>query len=90
MHWRWDWPRSWNPRSAPFCTCLFLHSEDLADHAQALVLFAEPGLAANLAAELRHKTILDRFGRYPHRNSILGRVSTPEELAFLQLPGSSF
>jgi len=39
---------------------------------------------------LRHKAIIDRFGRYPHRNAALGRVSTPAELAFLREPGSSF
>ncbi|MGB8222298.1 MAG: DUF924 family protein, partial [Polyangiales bacterium] len=38
----------------------------------------------------RHKAIIDRFGRYPHRNEILGRSSTPEEVAFLEGPGSSF
>ena len=78
------------PRQRAFLYMPFMHSADLAAHAQALVLFAEPGLATNLAAELRNKAILDRFGRYPHRNTILGRASTPEELAFLQLPGSSF
>ena len=40
--------------------------------------------------ELKHKSIVDRFGRYPHRNAILGRPSNAEELAFLQQPGSSF
>ncbi|MER1720210.1 DUF924 family protein, partial [Proteus terrae] len=40
--------------------------------------------------ELRHKEIIDKYGRYPHRNAILGRTSTPEELDFLQQPGSSF
>ena len=44
----------------------------------------------NLDFERRHKAIIDRFGRYPHRNAILGRTSTPEELAFLSEPGSSF
>jgi uncharacterized protein (DUF924 family) len=39
---------------------------------------------------LRHRRIIDRFGRFPHRNSNLGRLSTPEEIAFLQEPGSSF
>jgi uncharacterized protein (DUF924 family) len=43
-----------------------------------------------LEFEVRHKAIIDRFGRYPHRNAILGRVSTPEEEAFLLLPGSGF
>jgi len=40
--------------------------------------------------EKRHKKIIERFGRYPHRNKILGRESTPEELEFLDQPGSSF
>jgi len=44
----------------------------------------------NLDFERRHKAIIDRFGRYPHRNAVLGRASTPEELAFLSEPGSSF
>ena len=39
---------------------------------------------------MKHKTIIDRFGRYPHRNAVLGRISTPEEAAFLKTPGSSF
>jgi uncharacterized protein (DUF924 family) len=40
--------------------------------------------------EGRHQAIIERFGRYPHRNAILGRESTPEELAFLSEPGSGF
>ena len=40
--------------------------------------------------ELRHKAIIDRFGRYPHRNALLGRNSTPKELVFLKVPGSAF
>jgi len=39
---------------------------------------------------LRHKATIDRFGRYPHRNEILGRPSSPEELEFLKQPGSGF
>jgi len=39
---------------------------------------------------LRHQAIIERFGRYPHRNAILGRSTTPAELAFLRAPGSSF
>jgi uncharacterized protein (DUF924 family) len=49
-----------------------------------------PGLEDNLTFERRHQAIIDRFGRYPHRNAILGRRSTAEEIAFLQTPGSSF
>lgn len=44
----------------------------------------------NLDFEHRHKAIIDRFGRYPHRNEVLGRTSTPEALAFLSEPRSSF
>jgi uncharacterized protein (DUF924 family) len=59
-------------------------------HAQAALLFAQPGMEDSLRFELRHKEIIDRFGRYPHRNALLGRESTTEELAFLNEPGSGF
>jgi uncharacterized protein (DUF924 family) len=59
-------------------------------HAQAEALFRQHAPARNLDFELRHKAIVDRFGRYPHRNAILGRKSTPVELAFLEQPGSGF
>lgn len=64
--------------------------EVLLIHEAALRRFAEPGLESNLDFEKRHKTIIDRFGRYPHRNASLGRSSTPEEIAFLRKPGSAF
>ena len=59
-------------------------------HAQAVTLFSQPGIEGNLDFELRHKAIIDRFGRYPHRNAILGRTSSAQELAFLAEPGASF
>jgi uncharacterized protein (DUF924 family) len=68
----------------------FMHSESLAIHAQALRLFDQPGLEGNLRFERLHQDILQRFGRYPHRNAALGRRSTPEEEAFLQQPGAGF
>lgn len=68
----------------------YMHSESLAIHDQAEHLFNQPGLEYNLKYELQHRRIIERFGRYPHRNAILGRASTPEELEFLQQPGSSF
>lgn len=68
----------------------FMHSESPAIHEWALALYRQPGLEYNLDFEERHKAIIDRFGRYPHRNAILGRDSTEEELAFLDQPGSSF
>ncbi|MEH6471880.1 MAG: DUF924 family protein [Halopseudomonas sp.] len=68
----------------------YMHSESALIHQQAVELFSEPGLESNYQFELRHKAIIDRFGRYPHRNQILGRISTPQEVEFLQQPGSSF
>ncbi|WP_151705298.1 DUF924 family protein [Nitrincola alkalilacustris] len=68
----------------------FMHSESRHIHEQAVELFSEPGLENNLKFELAHKEIIDRFDRYPHRNQILGRVSTAEEIEFLKQPGSSF
>ncbi|MBX9871994.1 MAG: DUF924 domain-containing protein [Burkholderiaceae bacterium] len=68
----------------------YMHSEDLDAHAEALPLFSQPGLENNLHFLHRHTEIIRRFGRYPHRNALLGRASTPEELVFLQQPGSSF
>ncbi|GGC82498.1 DUF924 family protein [Vreelandella lutescens] len=68
----------------------YMHSESAAIHTLALQLFDQPGLESNLEFEKRHKAIIDRFGRYPHRNAVLGRTSTPEEVEFLKQPGSSF
>jgi uncharacterized protein (DUF924 family) len=76
------------------------HSESLPDQHESMRLFS--ALAASAGADLkelfdgylryaeRHRDIIARFGRFPHRNSILGRPSTAEEIAFLQTPGSSF
>lgn len=68
----------------------YMHSESLRIHHSARPLFEQPELADTLEAELRHRAILERFGRYPHRNSILNRSSTSEEIEFLAQPGSSF
>ena len=59
-------------------------------HKLAVKLYSSPGLEKNLKFEHRHKDIIDRFGRYPHRNEIIGRKSTAEELEFLKIPGASF
>ena len=67
-----------------------MHSESLAVHDEAIKLFDQPGLENNLDFEHRHRDIILRFGRYPHRNEMLGRKSTPEELEFLEKPGSRF
>ncbi len=68
----------------------YMHSESALIHAQAVQLFTQPGLEDGLNFELRHQVIIDRFGRFPHRNALLGRASTAEETAFLSAPGSSF
>jgi uncharacterized protein (DUF924 family) len=78
------------PERRAFLFMPFMHSESPRIHETAIRLFQQPGLEANLDAALRHKAIIDRFGRYPHRNALLGRVSSDEEQAFLQTPGSSF
>ena len=68
----------------------YMHSESALIHAHAMQLFALPGLEEAMDFEQRHQIIIVRFGRYPHRNAILGRTSTAEEIAFLSEPGSSF
>lgn len=68
----------------------FMHSESPLIHEWAIKLFSQPGLEQQMHYEQRHKEIIDRFGRYPHRNAVLGRVASDEEQAFLQEPGSSF
>ena len=68
----------------------YMHSESPLIHNSAQALFCQAGLESSLASEHKHKTIIERFGRYPHRNAILGRPSTTEELEFLATPGSSF
>lgn len=78
------------PERRAFLYMPYMHSESSLIHEQAVGLFAAPGLADNLAFELRHQAIISRFGRYPHRNAVLGRESTAAEIAFLATPGSSF
>jgi uncharacterized protein (DUF924 family) len=72
----------------------FEHSEDLAVQERSLALFRalseETGDRAAFDWAEKHAAVIRRFGRYPHRNAILGRESTPEELAFLAEPGSRF
>ena len=61
----------------------FQHSEDRAVQARSIELFTRLGLQDNLDYAHRHKKIIDRFGRFPHRNAMLGRESTTEELRFV-------
>jgi len=71
------------------------HSENLEDQYRSVALIeAIKNLDADLEDPydyaLRHRDVIQRFGRFPHRNEILGRESTAEELEFLQQPGSRF
>jgi uncharacterized protein (DUF924 family) len=65
-----------------------MHSESAIIHIEALRVFEEFG--QNVDFEKKHKNIIDKFGRFPHRNNILKRQSTLEEITFLKGPNSSF
>jgi uncharacterized protein (DUF924 family) len=64
----------------------FMHSESLADQDRSVMLFETAGLEANLKWAHSHREIIRRFGRFPHRNKILGRESTAEEIEWLKSP----
>ncbi len=77
----------------------FEHSEEIAHQNRCIELMAglikdapalDDGLKNGLDYAIRHREVIERFGRFPHRNEVLGRKSTPEEIKFLQQPGSSF
>lgn len=83
------------PTLRAFVYMPFEHAEDLLMQARAVELFqllaqSREGYESMLDYAQRHQEVIARFGRFPHRNAILGRDSTPEELAFLQQPGSRF
>lgn len=79
-----------NAAQRSFLLMPYMHSESKFVHERAVRLLRDHTTATEYGYELQHKAIIDRFGRYPHRNALLGRVSTAEELEFLRLPGSSF
>ena len=74
----------------PFLYLPFEHSEDLADQERCVDLMRDLDDEELLDYARRHRDIVARFGRFPHRNDVLGRESTAEEVEFLQQPGSSF
>ncbi len=90
--------RGWDARMTPvhrwFCYLPFEHSERIEDQHESLRLFGllrdDPVAGGAYEWAVKHCEIIERFGRYPHRNAILGRTSTPQELAFLAQPGSRF
>ncbi len=72
-----------DPAHLAFLYMPFMHSEDLADQDLSVDLFTAAGLEKNLRFAQHHHEIVRRFGRFPHRNAILGRASTAEELDYL-------
>lgn len=68
----------------------FEHSEDIADQDRSVALFRALGDESYLGFAIAHRDVIARFGRFPHRNAILGRRSTPDELAYLRQPGAGF
>jgi len=83
-----------DPAERRFLYMPFVHSEDPAMQARAVELFGafarETGVDEPLDWAKRHADVIARFGRFPHRNAILGRMSTPEEIAYLETPGAGF
>ena len=78
------------PERLAFLYMPYMHSESPVIHEVALKLFRSNGIEGSYEYEVRHKEIIDKFGRYPHRNAVLGRKSTAAEIEFLKQPGSGF
>lgn len=99
-----EWDQALTPLQRAFAYLPFEHAEDMAMQEQSVALYTRmhdairataPAAIANSIAGMldyahRHREVIRRFGRFPHRNAILGRASTPEEQAYLQQPGSGF
>jgi uncharacterized protein (DUF924 family) len=83
------WNRAMSQPQQLFAYLPFEHSESLADQVLCCELMKDFD-AEQLRYAIRHREIIERFGRFPHRNAILGRESTPAELEFLKQPGSTF
>lgn len=81
------WDMKLDPHRRQFLYMPYQHSEVLEDQIKSVELFRALGNEDNLDFAIKHKDIVERFGRFPHRNEILGRKSTPEELEFLKAPG---
>ena len=82
--------QKFNKNEKIFAFMPFMHSEIFEDQIISLSLYSNLGIKENFRSALKHFNIIRKFGRFPHRNKILNRESTEEELAFLITPGSSF
>jgi uncharacterized protein (DUF924 family) len=91
---RWGYDRRMTPEERMFLYLPFEHSESLADQLTCCELMARllpyEETAGVYGYAVAHRRIIERFGRFPHRNAALGRSSTGEEIEFLKQPGSSF
>ena len=85
-----NYQQNLSPEERTFLYMPLMHSENKKDQEKCVALFTKLGREDNLKFAIKHKEIIDRFDRFPHRNEILGRESTPEEKEFLTQPGSSF
>ena len=81
---------SLEPQEQTFLYMPFMHSESIEIQNQSIRLFQFLDLKENLDSAIRHREVIKTFGRFPHRNRIVGRVSTKKEETFLKQPGSSF
>ena len=80
-----------HPREQQFLYMPFMHAEDPALQARCVELFSKLGIPGVVEFAEQHKAVIDRFGRFPHRNKALKRESTPEEIAFLNAkPGEGW
>ena len=78
-----DWDRELDDKQKAFLYIPFMHSESLADQERAVALYRAAGLTGNLRWAEHHCNIIRRFGRFPHRNAILGRESSEQEWEWL-------
>lgn len=76
--------RTLEPMQRHFLYMPFMHSEDLTAQAESVRLFTELGIPDGVKYARHHHDVVERFGRFPHRNTLLGRRSTPEEVEFLK------
>ena len=81
---------SFEPQEQTFLYMPFMHSESIEIQNQSIMFFQFLDLKENLDSAIQHQQIIETFGRFPHRNCIIGRVSTKREKIFLKQPGSSF
>ena len=85
-----QWDQRLNEVERQFCYLPFEHAEDIGAQRTCIQLFRALGHADLLNWAQKHCDIIERFGRFPHRNALLGRAFTPEEIEFLKQPGSRF